>query len=162
VVGVSFWLRLCRAVLIRAYLRQSLFLCVPSCPLWFKVLFSILTFWEFRDFGNLFSQLHHLNPLWTLRPVVHPAHNHVALLRVVPVPQKIFALKFHFHVLVLPLPFGHFSYCHTIRKRHLPALHRKSQPSRQDAKCKHRAGFIGRRVCFRGEIWDFLDSSLTA
>jgi hypothetical protein len=50
--------------------------------------FSILDFGNFGDFGNLFSQLHHINPFRTLRPVVYPAHNHVALFRVVPVPQE--------------------------------------------------------------------------
>ena len=59
----------------------------------FKVLlFQFSLFGNFGDFGNLSSQLHHLNPLRALRPVVHPAHDHVALLRVVPVPQEILAL----------------------------------------------------------------------
>src|SRR5689334_21232589 len=125
-----------RSALISAHLRQKALLRVsapPRCAFLFT-----------RDFGNFHAQIHLLYPLRTLRPVVHPAHNNVALLRIVPVAQKVLALKLHFHVLVPPLAFGHLAYRQTIRKRRLPALHRKSQPSRHHAKRKHHSGFVGR------------------
>jgi hypothetical protein len=60
--------------------------------------FQFSLFGNFGNFGNLPAQLHHLNPLRAFRPVMYPAHNYVALFRIVPVPQKVPALKHHFHI----------------------------------------------------------------
>ena len=43
------------------------------------------------------AQLNHLNMLRTLRPIVYPAHNHVAFFWIVPVQQEIAAFKFKFN-----------------------------------------------------------------
>src|SRR6185312_8514914 len=98
------------------------------------------------------AQLDYLNLLRTLHPVVPPAHDHVALRRIVPVQREVAAL-----ILGLdphPLPLARLDLPLGFNVRILP-LHRfnlESQLARQHAKQNHHTHLVGRRIAQRAGV----------
>src|SRR5260221_2022318 len=78
------------------------------------------------------TQLNHLHR--TLRPVMDPAHQHVAATRRVPMPEKITALILSFHLHFLPRLLVDLAQRHDVREPLLDLPHRKPQPPRHHAK----------------------------
>src|SRR4029077_8919416 len=92
------------------------------------------------DLAECPLQLNHLHR--TLWPVVLPAHNQIASLRVVRMVQKIAAFKFNLYPYPLPPPRCHLAIGLHIGELRSNKRHKKPQPVRHRSKQEHHAHLI--------------------
>ncbi len=123
------------------------FLSAPSCPLWFRVLLFRSPDVSMTRCPDCLPQLQHLQR--TIRPVVFPAHNHVAAFHVVQMHQKILALIFQFNSHHLAAFVVHPAQGDAVRKFRLYLQRGISQLPRHRRKQEHYSGFIRRGVHHR-------------
>src|SRR5258708_23944619 len=101
-------------------------------------------------FPHNLPQLNHLQILRAFGPVVDPAHDHVAAVGAVLVPEEVEAFEFKFNADALPSALLHLAHGFAVGELHLHPLHLYSKFAGKHAENVNHCGFIGRLIVQAG------------